>query len=75
MQHGGDEVKFGFDGADKEVFFIAFDGICNEVSATCWSDRIAGVIYFKDRETAETAITEVVEPFLAKNPGFDWRKM
>lgn len=34
--------------------------------------HLEGVVYFKDRATAEAAIEEVVKPFMAAHPEFVW---
>lgn len=34
--------------------------------------KMAGTVYFKDRDTAQAAIEDVVEPFLAEHPDFVW---
>ena len=34
--------------------------------------KMAGTVYFKDRDTAQAAIEDVVKPFLAEHPDFVW---
>lgn len=39
-----------------------------------WNDRFhhQGTVYFRSRETALSAIRDIVEPFLAAHPDFKW---
>lgn len=34
--------------------------------------KAQGVVYFKDKETAQSAIEEIVKPFMAEHPDFVW---
>ena len=35
-------------------------------------DKFNGVVYFKDESTAQSAIEEIVKPFMAGHPEFVW---
>lgn len=66
--HGGDNSWE----ADNYHHFICM-GVINGL-AVSFSARVKtnGVVYFKDEETAQSAIEEVVKPFLAEHPEFVW---
>ncbi len=76
MTHGGDKI----DWENSDIPNFGRYSICANlikmdfvVSVDCF--RGVGKIYFTDRKTAEAAIEEVVKPFVAEHPDFDWRKM
>ena len=44
-----------------------------EVTVGCTSvTKIPGVVYFATEDGAQRAVREVVQPFLADHPGFEW---
>ena len=66
--HGGD---IPWDGEDHYYIYFHksskfFDTGTND------AHHLEGVVYFKDRATAEAAIEEVVKPFMAAHPEFVW---
>ena len=70
MEHDGDKIDWN---SDNLKFFIyrcikkeRFD-VDYQVS---W--KLGGVVYFHTRETAENAIEEIIEPFMAEHPDFKW---
>lgn len=67
--HGGD---LPYDSTEKRHHFI-YRGLVHGL-ATAYSIgmKLQGVVYFKDEETARSAIEEVVKPFLAEHPEFVW---
>ncbi len=76
MMHGGDKISWASDDDDIKGFFIAVN--IDTTEFLVWSNIFQcdiGKIYFRDKETAEAAIEEVVKPFIKENPDFDWRKM
>ena len=70
--HGGD-LPWSADGEDRHwcISIVLRDPVSVE---TDWVYHVKepGVIYFKDRETVQSAIEEVVKPFLAEHPEFVW---
>lgn len=69
--HGGDNA-WNFWNL-QEHYYIYFD-TQNCVLYVHYNDahRVEGVVYFKDKATAEAAIEEVVKPFMAAHPEFEW---
>ena len=67
-QHGGDNE---WDDESRH-YFITTDDEGNPVSDWLVSIRTFGAVYFKDGETADQAIEDVVKPFLAEHPEFVW---
>lgn len=68
-EHGGDSE---WDGYKYHSHILK-----SEIAKTFHTDtnankKIQGVIYFKDKETAQAAIDEIVKPFIAKHPDFVW---
>ncbi|MGM9763563.1 MAG: hypothetical protein ACI3ZQ_06050 [Candidatus Cryptobacteroides sp.] len=74
MTHGGDEIEFGNFSTQK--YYITYDADEKEFYAD-WNDGIksVGAIYFKSDDTADAAIKEIIEPFVAAHPDFDVTKM
>lgn len=70
--HGGD-LPWSADGEDPHwcISIVLRDP---ESAEPDWVYHVKtpGVIYFKDRETTQSAIEEVVKPFLAEHPEFVW---
>lgn len=74
MTHSGEGIEFGPFSTQK--YYIAYDAGVKEFY-TDWNDSIkcVGAIYFESNKTAEAAIEEIVKPFIAEHPDFDWTKM
>lgn len=67
--HGGDN---SWETTDNHHYFICW-GAASGLTVTYFVGANAqGVVYFKDAETAKSAIEEVVNPFLAEHPEFKW---
>ena len=69
-QHGGDHP---WNGVEVNHFFIFWDLLNYKwrvMSASNYKEL--GVVYFKDTQTAEKAIEEIVEPFVEAHPEFRW---
>lgn len=70
--HGGD-LPWSADGEDRHwcISIVLRDP---ESAEPDWVYHVKtpGVIYFKDRETTQSAIEEVVKPFLAEHPELVW---
>lgn len=69
-EHGGDKP---WDGINEHWVIISENGEAKMISLNYFnSSNIFGAIYFKDQETALSAIADVVKPFLAAHPDFVW---
>lgn len=67
--HGGD---LPWDSTENKHYFI-YHGLVHGIeTAYSIGMKLQGVVYFKDVETARSAIIEVVRPFLAEHPEFVW---
>lgn len=67
--HGGDN---SWETADNHHHFI-YRGAARGLNVMySIGAKAQGVVYFKDEETARSAIEEVVKPFLAEHPEFVW---
>ena len=66
-EHGGDSKWNG----ENDHWLILMDDGNIKVNYFCYS-IISGVVYFKDKENALSAIEEIVNPFLAAHPDFVW---
>lgn len=69
-EHGGD-LPWG--SALNDHYRIYYDYI-HEAIITSYNDchKQVGCIYFRDKETAQAAIEEVIKPFLMSHPEFVW---
>ena len=65
MEHDGDNIEY-LDG----VYEIKRAG--DEIIAIYTANTMLWRIPFNSRETAENAIKEIVEPFMAEHPEFKW---
>ena len=69
MTHGGDEINWGANIFNYRIYYNhdnnKFEVECN----SCWQGNDC---YFKDIETAEQAIKEIVKPFMEQHPEFVW---
>lgn len=68
--HGGDSNPWPH-GTHWFIYGDTSNGLKMNVSAND-SHKKLGTIYFKDGETANAAIEEVVKPFMAAHPEFVW---
>ena len=67
--HGG---ELPIESTENKHYFI-YHGLVHEIhTAYSIGMKLQGVVYFKDEETARSAIEEVVKPFLAEHPEFVW---
>jgi hypothetical protein len=71
MQHGGREISH-----ENDAWHYI---VVQSVYSTEWSVMaliadagVIGAVFFKDKETAEAAIEEIVKPFMEKHPEFRW---
>lgn len=71
MQNGGREIDWETNSlTDKYYVFFNIEECCWDVDTNdCFNTF--GAIYFKDRETAQRCIEEVIKPFLAEHPDFE----
>ena len=69
-EHGGDSREW--DG--RAHYYICFSKMNRLKYEVYPNDNfcIQGVIYFKDEETAEAAIEDIVKPFISAHPDFVW---
>lgn len=67
-QHGGDAEWNG----ENSHYSITINDGGEPASEWFVSIRTFGNVYFKDGETADQAIEDVVTPFLAEHPEFVW---
>lgn len=68
-EHGGDSE---WDGENKHwVMSRRTNGVI-EIEYQQISAKTYGVVYFKDEETAQFAIEEIVKPFMEQHPEFVW---
>ena len=65
-EHGGDRP---WNGSNDHWVVISENGISLCYFNSC---KVFGATYFCDRETALSAIDEIVKPFLAAHPDFVW---
>lgn len=66
-EHGGDNE---WDGNNRHWSIIMTDG--DFITAFTYALKENGTIYFKDGGTAQSAIEEIVKPFMAEHPEFVW---
>lgn len=70
VEHGGDKPWNDF---DDHWVVIADGGDVQKISLTYFNScNVFGATYFRDKETALSAIDEIVKPFLAAHPDFVW---
>lgn len=67
--HGGDTSWATTDNYHHFIYMGVVNGLT--VMYTIGA-KAQGVVYFKDEETAQSAIEEVVKPFLTEHPEFVW---
>ena len=69
-EHGGDSEIW--DG--RTHYYICFTKMSRHEFEVYANDNfcIQGVVYFGDQGTAESAVEEIVKPFLAAHPDFVW---
>ncbi len=73
MTHDGNKIDWD---STHYKYYICYNWVANDY---CVDYRTIlqelGVIYFISEEVAKTAIKEVIRPFLAEHPDFDWKGM
>lgn len=67
--HGGDSP---WDTVNNNHHFICKCGSSGLTVMYAVETKAPGMVYFKDKKTARSAITEVIKPFLAEHPEFVW---
>lgn len=71
MTHGGDEIDWSDNDTNKyRIYYNCRDNCFRTVNNTYCKDIVG--IYFKDRQTAEQTIKEIVNPFMEQHPEFVW---
>lgn len=68
-EHGGDNKPW--DGYTPH-YFLYFSGLNKIITGYNTLYKPIGVIYFNDEGTANSAIQDVVKPFMEKHPEFKW---
>lgn len=76
-EHGGDERTWAYDGrwTPNYHYFITMEFVSGKGIVTTNandSNKVHGVVYFRDKATTEAAIEEIVNPFLGDHPDFVW---
>ncbi len=69
MQHGGRKIGTGNRGYKYALSCVYQKWQANPIDIDVC---VEGSICFKDMETAEAAIEEIVKPFMEKHPNFRW---
>lgn len=68
--HGGD---LPWDSTYNNKHYFIYHGVVDGIGTSyVVGMKLPGVAYFKDAETAQSAIEEVVNPFIAEHPEFKW---
>ena len=71
MEHEGDKINW--DNETQKKAFIYYDHCsCEYIVAYDYRVTTVGEIYFHTAEVAESAIKEIIEPFMAAHPEFVW---
>ena len=70
-EHGGENA---WNSQNLQDHYYIYLHTQNSTLCVSYNDahRVEGVVYFKDKATAEAAIEEVVKPFMAEHPEFVW---
>lgn len=69
-QHGGDHPWGDLGVGHYQIYWDALNDKCKATAAIACKDL--GAVYFKDEQTAQNAIEEIVMPFVAAHPDFRW---
>ena len=69
MEHGGSEINWS-DDTEKKYQIMHNHHACEWIVAHNIYYQMFGTPYFHTKETAENAIKEIVEPFMAEHPDF-----
>ena len=78
MEHDGDEIDFHPDiyneSVNHPIYYIYYDWNLEDFSTDrlCCEERFLGNVLFHSKEIAESAIKEIVKPFLKDNPDFNY---
>lgn len=70
MQHDGDKIDWNDHNQSK--WFIYFNHETKKFDINYFIRNNYGVVYFHKYETANSAITEIIEPFMKEHPDFVW---
>lgn len=69
-QHGGDHPWGGLEVGHYQIYWDSLNDKCKVTfDVAC---KHPGVVYFKDEQTAQNAIAEIVMPFVEDHPEFRW---
>ena len=71
MEHDGDKINWS--DIQQRKYFIYYSHECSEYRCDFngWKQTFS-TVYFYNRDIAEAAIKEIVEPFMAAHPDFKW---
>ena len=68
--NGAEDVEWDDKNGHYLIYYNFLDKSFNINVFSLW--KWSGVIYFSDREVAEEAIKDVIEPFMKEHPEFRW---
>lgn len=70
MEHDGDKINWN-NISDKHAIYYKND--TKKYKVACWQTiYYSGNVYFYTAEAAESAIKEIIEPFMKAHPEFKW---
>lgn len=69
-QHGGDRAWWPLEVWHYQIYRDTLNDKWKVMSSATSKDL--GVVYFRDEQTAQAAIKEIVEPFMEAHPEFVW---
>ena len=70
VEHGGDKQPWN---GDANHWYIGKNKMAGQIDlGSHYAIQPQGAIYFPDKQTAQAAIHDVVEPFIAAHPEFVW---
>jgi len=67
-EHGGDPEWDG----EAYHWYIYCPSTGGLLYTNVWSAKIPGIVYFGSKQIAESAINDIIKPFLADHPEFVW---
>lgn len=71
MEHGGDEIDWSNPDQGRYVLYYNYRNK-EWIPTSVFSVRYLGNVYFISDEIAQAAIEEIIEPFMAEHPEFEW---
>lgn len=71
MEHGGNEIEWGFNSDAKWGILYRHDEERFSVTSKIFY-QWTGAVFFTTKEIAENAIREIIEPFMAEHPDFEF---